>query len=71
MLITNLIYFVQEILKKIVKSNNRKFTVLVQREPEGGFAGRCLELHGAISYGKNMRELQANMKDAISLILCA
>jgi len=47
----------------------RKFTMLVQEEPEGGFTGKCLELRGAISYGKTMKELKANMKDAIALIL--
>lgn len=52
-----------------IKSSTRKFTILVQKEPEGGFTGRCLELRGAVSYGKSMKELRANMKDAIALIL--
>lgn len=47
----------------------RKFTILVQEEPEGGFTGKCLELRGAVSYGKTIEELKANMKDAIALIL--
>lgn len=47
----------------------RRFTMLVQEEPEGGFTGRCLELRGAVSYGKTLEELKANMKDAIALIL--
>ena len=55
---------------KLTKSvGNRRFTILVQEEPEGGFTGRCLELRGAVSYGKTMKELKANMKDAITLIL--
>lgn len=48
---------------------NRKFTILIQKEPEGGFTGRCLELRGAVSYGKTREELISNMKEAISLIL--
>ncbi len=47
----------------------RKFTILVQEEPDGGFTGKCLELRGAVSYGKTVEELKDNMKDAISLIL--
>ena len=55
---------------KLTKSvGNRRFTILVQEEPEGGFTGRCLELRGAVSYGKTMKELKANMKDAITLVL--
>ncbi|MEO9310105.1 MAG: type II toxin-antitoxin system HicB family antitoxin [Nitrososphaera sp.] len=41
----------------------------MQEEPEGGFTGRCLELRGTVSYGKTMKELKANMKDAITLVL--
>lgn len=47
----------------------RKFTILVQEEPDGGFTGKCLELRGAVSYGNTIEELKDNMKDAISLIL--
>jgi predicted RNase H-like HicB family nuclease len=51
--------------------DKRSFTILVQEEPEGGFTGRCIELHGAVSYGKTMKELKANMKDTITLVLDA
>jgi len=47
----------------------RKFTIIIQEEPEGGYTGRCLELRGAISYGKTVSELRKNMKEAISLVL--
>ncbi|MEM2139966.1 MAG: type II toxin-antitoxin system HicB family antitoxin [Nitrososphaera sp.] len=56
-------------MKLTNKVGKRKFTILVQEEPEGGFTGRCLELRGAVSYGKTIEELKVNMKDAISLIL--
>lgn len=56
-------------MKVAKKIGNRKFTILVQKEPEGGFTGKCLELRGAVSYGKTMKELKDNMKDAITLIL--
>ncbi|MFN3653743.1 MAG: type II toxin-antitoxin system HicB family antitoxin [Candidatus Nitrosotenuis sp.] len=56
-------------MKLTKKIGKRKFTILLQEEPEGGFTGRCLELRGAVSYGKTIEELKDNMKEAISLIL--
>lgn len=50
-------------------AEKRKFTIIIQEEPEGGYTGRCLELRGAISYGKTIGELRKNMKEAISLVL--
>lgn len=44
------------------------YTVAYRKEEEGGFSGRCLELPAAISQGETFEELQANMKDAISLV---
>jgi len=41
----------------------------IQRETEGGFSGRCLELPGAISQGETLRELEVNITDAIQLML--
>ncbi len=50
-------------------TEKHKFTITIQEEPEGGYTGRCLELRGAISYGKTVDELKENMKEAISLVL--
>ncbi|HJU14156.1 MAG TPA: type II toxin-antitoxin system HicB family antitoxin [Candidatus Nitrosotalea sp.] len=50
-------------------AEKRKFTIVIQEEPEGGYTGKCLELRGAISYGKTVDELKKNMKEAISLVL--
>lgn len=47
----------------------RKFTVKIQKAPEGGYSGRCLEVPGAISEGETIEELKANMAEAISLVL--
>jgi predicted RNase H-like HicB family nuclease len=63
------LYRVEIKMKLVNKIGKRKFTILVQEEPEGGFTGRCLELRGAVSYGKTMEELKINMKDGIALIL--
>jgi predicted RNase H-like HicB family nuclease len=50
-----------------VSVDNREFTIIVGREPEGReFSGQCKELPTAISQGKTLEE---NIKDAIQLVL--
>ena len=51
------------------KTGDRKFTILIKKESEGGYSGQCLELPGAISQGETMDELKENMVDAIHLVL--
>ena len=50
-----------------IKRGDRKFTILIQKEEEGGFSGQCLEIPGAISQGESVEELKKNMKEAIQL----
>jgi len=52
-----------------ISQKSRKFTVIVNKEKEGGYSGQCLELPGAISEGETLEELKANMTDAINLVL--
>lgn len=47
----------------------RKFTIIIQEDPEGGYTGRCMELRGAISEGRTIEELKRNMTEAIELVL--
>ncbi|MHB8602360.1 MAG: type II toxin-antitoxin system HicB family antitoxin [Nitrosotalea sp.] len=47
----------------------RRFTIIIQEDPEGGYSGRCLELRGAISEGETIKELKKNMTEAIELVL--
>ena len=47
----------------------RKFTIRLQKAPEGGYSGQCLELPGAISEGETIKELKKNMTEAIELVL--
>jgi predicted RNase H-like HicB family nuclease len=47
----------------------RRFTIVIQEDPEGGYTGRCLELRGAISEGETIEELKKNMTEAIELVL--
>ena len=52
-----------------ISQKSRKFTVIVNKEKEGGYSGQCLELPGAISEGETLEELKPNMTDAIHLVL--
>lgn len=52
-----------------ISQKSRKFTILVNKEKEGGYSGKCLELPGAISQGETLKELKTNMADAINLVL--
>jgi len=50
-----------------IKRGDRKFTILIQKEEDGGFSGQCLEIPGAISQGESIEELKKNMKEAIQI----
>jgi len=52
-----------------VYSKLTKFTILVQKAPEGGYSGQCLEIPAAISQGETVEELKINMKESIELAL--
>jgi len=45
------------------------FTILVEKEDEGGYSGQCLEMPSAISQGETMDELKQNMQEAVELVL--
>ena len=47
----------------------RKFTIQVIKSSEGGYTGRCMELPAAISEGDTMKQLEANMKETVQLVL--
>ena len=51
--------------------NNRltKFTILIQKAPEGGYIGQCLEILAAISRGETLEELKTNRKGSMVLAL--
>jgi len=46
-----------------------KFHVTLQKEPQGRYVVRCLELPGALSQGETEEEALTNIKDAILTIL--
>jgi len=54
-------------LKTTHKQGGREFTIMIQKESEGGYSGQCLEIPGAISQGETLGELKKNMREAIQL----
>ena len=46
-----------------------KYTIILEKEKEGGYSAQCLELPGAISQGETKEEALRNVKEAIELVL--
>ncbi len=46
-----------------------KYTIILEKEDEGGYSAQCLELPGAISQGETREEALRNIKEAIELVL--
>ena len=46
-----------------------RFTVALERQPEGGYTVQCIELPGAVSQGETKKEALENIQEAIQLIL--
>jgi predicted RNase H-like HicB family nuclease len=44
---------------------DRKFTVILRAETEGGYSAQCVELPRAISQGESRKEALANIKEAV------
>jgi len=47
----------------------RRFTVVLQKDEDGGYSVQCMELPGAISQGETRAEALKNIKEAIELVL--
>lgn len=47
----------------------RRFTVVLQKDEDGGYSVQCIELPGAISQGETRAEALKNIKEAIELVL--
>lgn len=50
----------------LMKKENIRFDAIFQPEPEGGFTVTVPSLPGCITYGKNKKEAEAMIIDAIS-----
>ncbi len=46
-----------------------KYTIILEKEEEGGYSAQCLELPGAISQGETKEEALRNIKAAIELVI--
>jgi predicted RNase H-like HicB family nuclease len=46
-----------------------KYTIILEKEEEGGYSAQCLELPGAISQGETKEEALRNIKEAIELVI--
>ncbi len=45
------------------------YTVIFQKEPEGGYTAIVPELPGCVTYGKDLEEAKKMVKEAIELYL--
>ena len=54
--------------KDVLRKRKSTYRVMVVKEEDGSYSGRCIEYPGAISQGETLAELKENMKDAISLV---
>lgn len=50
-------------------THTMKFTVSLEKQPEGGYTVQCIEVPGAISQGDTKREALHNIQEAIQLVL--
>ena len=46
-----------------------KYTIILEKEEEGGYSAQCLELPGAISQGETKEDALRNIKEAIEAVL--
>lgn len=46
-----------------------KFTAIIEQDDEGWYVGQVEELPAAISQGKTVEEVKANLLDAVYLLL--
>lgn len=52
-----------------MKSTELNYTVIFQKEPEGGYTATVPTLAGCVTYGKNLEEAKKMAKEAIELYL--
>ena len=45
------------------------YTIILEKEEEGGYSAQCLELQGAISQGESKEEALNNIREAIEAVL--
>jgi predicted RNase H-like HicB family nuclease len=56
-------------MSRKTRVRGRRFTVVLDKDEDGGYSVQCLELAAAISQGDTKKEALKNIKDAIELVL--
>ena len=46
-----------------------KYTIILEKEEEGGYSAQCLELPGAISQGETKEKALKNIEEAVEAVL--
>jgi predicted RNase H-like HicB family nuclease len=49
----------------VVEVKDRKFTVILREETDGGYSAQIVELPGCISQGENREQALVNIREAI------
>lgn len=52
-----------------MKTREMNYTVLFQKEPEGGYTASVPSLTGCVTYGKDLEEAKKMVREAIELYL--
>lgn len=66
---TTVLYWVWVVAKTTKTVRGRRFTVVLEKDEDGGFSVQCVELPGAISQGQTRDEALENIREAIELVL--
>ncbi|MGH9909441.1 MAG: type II toxin-antitoxin system HicB family antitoxin [Nitrososphaerales archaeon] len=56
-------------MSRKTRIRGRKFTVVLDKDEDGGYSVQCAELPAAISQGDTKKEALKNIKEAIELVL--
>ena len=56
-------------LKHLLQIMKVKYTILITKDPSGGYVGKCIQVPAAMSQGETIDELMVNMQDAINLVI--
>lgn len=46
-----------------------KYTIILEKEEEGGYSAQCLELPGVISQGETKGEALKNIEEAVEVVV--
>jgi len=56
-------------MSRKARVRGRKFTVVLDKDEDGGYSVQCVELPAAISQGDTKKDALKNIKEAIELVL--